>query len=369
MAQAEGVGRGARRSARREARLALLRIAGRARKPAPLPVGPPKRILIIRPDHLGDLVMAGPALAQLRRAFPDSRLTAWVNPAAEALWGAQPALDALLTCRFPGLGRAPAGGRLAPYRLALSEAKRLAHQYELAINLRYDFWWGAMAACWAGVPVAGYDVPECRPFLSLAVAYQPGRHEVEQNLGLAAAVAQALRGQPASPRDNRGGGPEYGVPIVEPRGELPTGAIAIHPGAGAAVKLWTEEGWAQVADALSAEGPILLTPGSAEEVRMAERIRSRMCQPASIVAALPLAELAGLYRRCRLVLGPDNGPLHLAEAVGTPSVVLFGPVDPAKFGPFRGGLAMAGGPPHQVVRLAWPCQPCGQLDYTEAEFK
>ncbi|HUZ76826.1 MAG TPA: glycosyltransferase family 9 protein, partial [Chloroflexota bacterium] len=327
----QGVGRGAKRSPRREARLALLRLAGRVRRPPPLPARLPRRILIVRPDQVGDLVMAGPALSQLRRAFPGSRLTAWVNPAAGSLWDVHPALDALFTCRFPGLGRAPTGQLLAPYRLAVSEATRLAHQYDLAINLRFDFWWGAMAACWAGVPVAGYDLPECRPFLSLGVAYQPARHEVEQNLNLVAAVAQALHGQAAGSPDCSEGGPAYGVPIVEPHGGVPAGAIAIHPGAGAAVKLWTEEGWAQVADALAAEGPILLTPGSAEEVAMAERIRGRMSQPASVVVALPLAELAGLYQRCRLVLGPDNGPLHLAEAVGTPTVVLFGPVDPAKF--------------------------------------
>ncbi|HEX6510684.1 MAG TPA: glycosyltransferase family 9 protein, partial [Chloroflexota bacterium] len=89
----------------------------------------------------------------------------------------------------------------------------------------------------------------------------------------------------------------------------------------------------------------------------------RMRQPPEVLESPALPELAAFYRRCRVVLGPDNGPLHLARSVGTPTVALFGPADPALFGPRPQQR-----PRHAVVRLPWRCIPCGRLDYSQAEL-
>ncbi|HEY8691821.1 MAG TPA: glycosyltransferase family 9 protein [Chloroflexota bacterium] len=319
--------------------------------PHPLPEQP-ARILVIRPDHLGDLILAAPALPALRALYPDAKLTAWLGPWGEPVWQHHPSLDAIESCPFPGFTRGAKPNPLAPYALAWEQARALRGRFDLAINLRFDFWWGAMAACWAGIPVAGYDVPECRPFLAKAVGYQPGLHETDQNLRLVEAVA----GRPAGPLELPRLWPEAELPP-----ELPTGAIAIHTGAGAEVKRWEEARWAAVADELAAEAPIALTAGSDAELAMAERIRSRMSRPALVVSGLSLAQLAAFYRRCRLVLGPDNGPLHVARSVGTPTVTLFGPSDPQLFGPRKAGR-------NEVLRLPWRCVPCGRLDYNPGEL-
>jgi heptosyltransferase-2/heptosyltransferase-3 len=321
------------------------------RKPGRLP-RQPRAILVIRPDHLGDLVLAAPAVAALRQAYPAARIAAWLGPWGEPVWRDHPALDTIETCPFPGFTRAAKPNPVQPYGLALREARRLRGRFDLAVNLRFDFWWGAMAACWAGIPTIGYDVPECRPFLSRAAAYRPGLHEAEQSLRLVEALTD--RPAPDAPVDLF---PDAGLPEG-----LPDGAIAIHPGAGAEVKLWTEDRWAAVGSELGAQAPIALTAGSPEELAMAERIAARMSSPGSVVHGLSLRQLAAFYRRCSLVIGPDNGPLHVARAVATPTVALFGPTNPAQFGPRHNPTE------HEVLRLPWRCIPCRRLDYTQAEL-
>jgi ADP-heptose:LPS heptosyltransferase len=365
---------------RRESRRLLLRAAGRAKPPPPLP-DHPRSILVIRPDHLGDLVLAAPALAPLRAAYPEAKLTAWLGPWGEPVWRHHPDLNGIETCPFPGFTRAPKGGLLAPYRLASSAATELYGRFDLAVNLRCDFWWGAMAACWAGIPVAGYDLPECRPFLSRAVPYEPGLHEIDQNLKL----VEAVTGMPAQP-----GEAVRLFPPTELPNYLPAGAIAIHAGAGAEVKLWDEARWAAVASALAEDAPVALTAGSPEEVNMAKRIRDAMNRPVTVVATaadrheqaamaeslrglaarpvtivhgLDLPQLAAFFASCRLVIGPDNGPIHVARAVGTPTLALFGPTNPAQFGPHPSNPGR-----HQVLRLPWRCIPCGRLDYNADEL-
>jgi heptosyltransferase-2/heptosyltransferase-3 len=72
-----------------------------------------------------------------------------------------------------------------------------------------------------------------------------------------------------------------------------------------------------------------------------------------------LGTLAAVYARCRLVIGPDSGPLHLASAVGTPTVHLFGPADANRFGPW------APAERHRIVTSGLPCAPCGRLHWPD----
>ena len=361
---------------RERLRLLMLRAWARAWRPRrkePLPSEPhPRRILVIRPDHLGDLLFTGPALRYLRAIYPEAEITALVGPWGRGVAERLPGLDGVLTCPFPGFSREPKGSPVAPYRLLWREAARL-RDFDLAIILRFDHWWGALLAHTAGIPHRwGYAIAECRPFLTRAIRYEPGHHEAEQNLRLLQGAC-GRQDVPLSSEDlalafavkeeerQFAGGYLAGQGIGD-HGRL----VAIHPGAGAPVKLWPAERYAQMADALADEfrAKIVIT-GSAGELGLAWKVAALMrANPVVAAGETSLGQLAALLGRCSLALGSDSGPLHLAVAMGTPTVHMYGPADPAKFGPW----APRDDARHIVLVSPMSCVPCERLDYGQEEL-
>ena len=107
---------------------------------------------------------------------------------------------------------------------------------------------------------------------------------------------------------------------------------------------------------------ILLTGGESERPITAAIAAALPEPPLDASGQTNLDQLAALLERCTLALGSDSGPLHLAVAVGTPTVHLYGPVSAAKFGPW-------GDPSrHVVLKTNWPCAPCNRLDWPAAEL-
>ncbi|MDQ2809222.1 MAG: glycosyltransferase family 9 protein [Chloroflexota bacterium] len=312
------------------------------------------RILILRPDHLGDLLLAGPALAALRAAFPAAHLTGLVGPWGRPIWQRLPSLDAVETLPFPGIVARPARP-WQPYTLLRAQARRLrAGGYDLAISLRFDYWWGALLAEQARIPVRwGYNLPAVAPFLTHAVPYQAGRHEVVQDLALVAALTAPE--SDTSLAASHPGTPPLAFPLTADERawaatQLPAGrVVAIHPGTNGSLKLWTLDGWAAVAAWLADQGYPVLFTGSAAEAPLVAAIRARLAPPAlaattDLTGQTSLGQLGALFAACTAVLGVDSGPLHIATAVGPPTVRLYGPSDEAIWGPW-GSPAR-----HRVVR-------------------
>jgi heptosyltransferase-2/heptosyltransferase-3 len=324
--------------------------------------------LLIRPDHLGDLLFVTPGLHALRDALPDARITLLVGPWNVNVVRDNPDVDAILTCAFPGFERRPKAGALAPYRLLADTARHLRGEgFDAALVLRFDHWWGAWLAAEAGIPTRiGYDLPETRPFLTEAVAYTSDRHEVLQNTRLLQALAPHISGEPGPTRfviseDDR----NWAEAWLQSQGASATRPLAaIHPGAGAAVKQWPPERWAAIAQHLIEQyGAQVLLTGSEAERSLVDAVKRALGPPVLDAAGqTSLGQLAALLARCHLALGSDSGPLHLAVAVGTPTIHLHGPVDAASFGPW--GAAGQ----HLVVQTPWPCAPCNRLDWSLQEF-
>ena len=349
-------------------RLLGLRAAGRALRGRSYSASSPEplRILVIRPDHIGDLLFATPALRLLRQRYPSAHLSVLVGQWAVDVLHHGVQVDEVLTCDFPWFNRRPSGWPLAPYVELVREARRVrAGGYHIAVNLRFDFWWGALLASLAGVPQRlGYNTPVCLPFLSQFEPYQPGRHEVEQNLRLVGALAHLV--DPEAPQPPLGGLEFHPTSGEEAEAEAVLSAlgvrpgellIAIHPGAGAAAKRWAVEGFAAVADALARQyGARVILTGSAGEWELTQEIIARSeTKPRSLASRTRLGQLASVFRRCRLAIGVDSGAMHLAVAVGTPTIHLYGPSDPVACGPY-------GDPErHQVITAGVPCSPCGRF--------
>jgi lipopolysaccharide heptosyltransferase II len=364
------------RTTRQRIRLLLLRLTPYLTWPLKLRRSDPfirspsvDRILLIRPDHLGDLLFTTPAIQLLREAFPQAHITYLVGPWSKAVIENNPNIDEIALCPFPGFTRQKKRSVFEPYVTLLQYAKQLRQKgFDLAIVLRFDHWWGALLAYLAGIPRrVGYDIAEVRPFLTDIVSYYPNRHEVEQNLALMEWVMgnklQVTRTLPEFnlTAEDEGFADDYLTGHGVENGDL---LICIHPGAGAPVKLWKNVAWAQVADTLAQQhGAQVILTGSAEEAPLCRAIAEQMItKPIVAAGETSLGELATIMARCRLVLGMDSGPLHLAVAMGTPTVHLFGPVDSRAFGPW-------GDPAHHIVVTSeMDCIPCNRLDYAPQEL-
>jgi len=323
---------------------------------------PAPRILLVRPDHLGDLILAGPSGRLLHAALPNSAVDWLVGP-----WGADVvrrsgAEHEILTCPFPGFTRRPKASPWSPYSLLAVEARSLrARRYDAALILRPDHWWGALLVAAAGIPVRiGFGVSEAEPFLTHALPAPEATHAVEANVALARLAAELLGSSALEIAS-----PSPGVVVTADERAWATATvgrgtgplIALHPGSGAAVKNWLPHRWSGVlAKLMDATGARVVLTGSRAEVPLVERIASTLePRPLALIGHTSLGQLAALFEHCDLVLGGDSGPLHLAAAMGTPTVRLYGPTPTAVFGPW-------GDPARQrPIQAALPCEPCGSF--------
>jgi len=334
---------------------------------ATLPITPTnkpnlERILLIRPDHLGDVLLTTPAIRALRHANPNAEIHTLVGPWSADVIASYAEIDQVLTLPFPGFSRNPKKSWRSPYEIAINMSRHLRRiNYTSAVILRPDHWWGAMIAKLAGIPERiGYNHPDVSPFLTIKLKLQQ-QHTVIQNLRLVESWTGKLNPEqttysfPVETIDQayvEGYLAEWGIKSNQP-------IFCIHPGTGTWVKHWQEEKWSNVADILTEQldAQVIFT-GSANELPLVRRITSHMKQPAIImVGDTRIGQLAALFKRARVVLGPDSGPLHLAVAVATPTVALFGPADPIEFGSW-------GAPnKHFILTSDIACRPCRVLDW------
>ncbi|MBI2953453.1 MAG: glycosyltransferase family 9 protein [Chloroflexi bacterium] len=353
---------------KRSARNWLLRLVPLiVRRGAQRQRGKINRVLLIRPDHIGDILFTTPALRLLRSQLPDARITFLLGPWARAVLENNKNVDELIVYEFPWFSRRRKASPLEPYAVLLRLARSLQYySFDTVINLRFDFWWGALAAYLAGIPRRiGYDIVACRPFLTDRLPYVPGRHEVEQNIGL---IEQSLGLAPARWLPDRVGldfvvteaDEKFAADYLAAKGIRDTDRlIALHPGSGSPTKLWGADRFAEMGQHLvSAYGCVLLLTGSAMERGLAMSIANRVAGKAIVTAGdTTLGQFAAILRRCVLAIGVDSGGMHLAASVGTPTVHLFGPSDHRLFGPWGDGRR------HTVVRANLACSPCGRFDF------
>ena len=369
--------------------LLLVRVLGApgawaATKRAKQPLSTAPRILLIRPDHLGDLVLTTPVLHALKQHVPNAQITMMVGPWSSEIVARHPDIDHIQTCPFPGFQRVPQKA-LAPYVLLMTVAKQLRRsQYDLAINLRPDFWWGAALVYLARIPRRiGYALEPGKPFLTETLPFHSPEHATVSNLRLVSAALEVLGHAPLEKPYSPERYPLQFIPSEEEQNRVTkrlsnegidaeTPFVVIHPGTGAAVKLWRTEAWARCADTLtkSTLWPVplhIILTGSGNERPMLEEIARDMASSAIIVTDATVGQLAALLGRAQLVLAVDNGPAHIAVAQGTPTVELFGPTDYRIFGPW--------GAEEKHVVLAstrrcptCPAIPCGRLDFSSEEL-
>ncbi len=314
-------------------------------------VPPPRRILVIRLDRLGDVILSTPVLTALRRHVPHAFLAMMVRPLCRDVIEGHPAIDEAILYEKDGIHRSP----LATARFARS-LRRLEFDTALVLHPSNRSHWIPFLA---GIPVRiGYNRKQ--PWLlthRLPHRKQEGaKHEAAYALDMLEIFG--IRGEPPRPS----------IPIqaqaverVEARlreaGVAPSARlVAIHPSASCVSKRWMPERFAAVAERLAAEdGVRICLVAGADDARHAQAVAAAMRAPAlNLAGQLSVAELAALLQRCALLLSNDSGPVHVAAAVGTPVVDIFGRnqagLSPQRWGPLGEG--------HVVLHKEVGCVTC-----------
>jgi heptosyltransferase-2 len=310
----------------------LARGLGRRRSlpPAPTLVG---RILALRTDRLGDMALTTGALIDLKAHFTHARITVLAPPAPLALLEHHPAVDRLV----PLTGR-----RLPP---------ELAGRFDMAIDFTPDErLLGARLAAQSRAPWrlgfarAGREVH----FTLRGPGALPARHLVEMHRELLTAAGVTAPGaEPtlvvAPPERAAALARLAALGAAAPR-------VLVHPGAQERTQRWAPERYAETIARLTerAGASCIVAAGPGEDA-LSGRIAG-LTPDALALGTLSVRELMAVTSVCDLFIGNNSGPLHVATALGIPTVSIMGPTDPRRFAP-RGAAP-------RILRLELPCSPC-----------
>jgi len=309
------------------------------------------RIAIVKLSSLGDVIHAFPLASTLRRAYPTAHLT-WIVEAREyAVLRDHPDLDQVLpvdTRLWRRLIRRPAGVRVVWNKLRRVHARIRASRFDVALDAQGLIKSGLLTA-YTGAPVRiGFSPGWCGEwpnalFTNRHVSPPPEAvHVVEQYL----ALLKPLGVSETDPEFRIGSRPEAERRMEEFLGEQGIKRhdtlVALNPGASRENKRWPLAHMRELADRLGAEpGVRVLLLWGPDEIHMARQIRDGLSVKAILAPPTDLDELAALLRRADLLVANDTGPLHLAAALGTPCLGLYGPT-PARrnrpYGPKCRGL-------------------------------
>ena len=210
----------------------------------------------------------------------------------------------------------------------------------------------------SGAPIrVGYASGGGGSLLTRLGTYDPALHVSENARRLVATAAPATR-PPAPPRPDAGSRRRpnnwRASTVCSPGAPRPL--IGVHVSGGRQSKQWHLDRFAAVARAVAAAsgGTIVLT-GSAADRAMVDDVRAQLAGTPvrALAGVLDLPDTAALVSRVDVMITGDTGPMHLAAAMGAPVVALFGPSDPARYGP----RARA----ERILRVQLPCSPCGQV--------
>jgi len=313
-------------------------------------------ILIVKLSAIGDVIHTLPSLAALRRCYPQAHISWVVEEAASDLLADHPMLDRVLVSRRKRWVRDLKEGRHRAAVLKESAAFLRAlrdRPYDLVIDFHGLFKSAVLVLLSRGRRRLGYDSLQEGSGLVLneKIPEDMAKHAVERYLDFARHLG-CETSKPEFPIALQEAHFRHVSELLNAKAvDTARGFVAVSPVAYWETKLWDEAKFAAVCDRIVKELglPVVFT-GESPEGPIA-RIRSLMAAPsASAAGETSLRELAALYTKASVLLTTDSGPMHLAAAVGTPVVALFGPTSPERTGPYGEG--------HVVIRKDMDCSPC-----------
>ncbi len=334
--------------------------------PDAVPLAAIRRVLVTKLRHHGDVLLASPVFAALQRAAPHVSIDALVYAETAPMLEGHPAIARILTIdrqwKAQGLRAQIAGERAlmislrsAPYELlihltehprGLKLSRALAPRYAVTRERRD----GESAWLWRRYFTHFYKLPRNTPRHAVEtnldalrrIGVQPGETDKQLVLVPAAAARARIDG------------------LMREHGLRPQGFVHAHPGSRWFFKCWPARDNAALFDRLAADGHTIVVTGApdARERAFTAEILAAV-SPATrerivdLTGTLSLPELAALVAQARVFVGVDSAPMHIAAAMHTPTVALFGPSGEHEWGPWQVAARVVASDRH-------PCRPCGQ---------
>jgi ADP-heptose:LPS heptosyltransferase len=322
------------------------------------------RILVVRLASLGDLLITTPALRALRTTFPDAHIGVLTTPSSAPALRGLDTYDEVITFDKFAFDRPTDALHSLPAALGLAAELRAGNWQTLVLlhHLTTPFGIAKYAALSLGSGArrrVGLDNGRGKWFLTES-AVDRGfgfRHEVDYCLDVVAMLGARHPGQPRlelciAPDDDGWAAARWSERQL---GE----AVLLVPGSGAfsRARRWASERFVEVGRALLERHgltPLVLSGLDPDEQALARQVASDIGPAARIAPPAPGPQALGaMIRRCRLVVANDGGSVHVATAVGTPVVAIYGPSNARAWGPYP-----PRDPHNQVVRETLACSPC-----------
>ncbi len=306
-----------------------------------------RRILIYKLDHLGDVLLATPALRAIRHRFPDAEIRIVVGEWSRVVLENNPNIDGIVIYNSKEFAR----GHYKAHRLSDLRRSLGTWKPDLAIGLRDD-WQTLRHAAFSGAHLVNRGMVHLREWIERKQHNRPSSHELDRLW----AILRPLDIEPGAVErleyvvtdDERKAAAEFTLAhgIESP-------FAIVHAGTSIKLKEWSLERFAEAARHIMAHhGLQIVLIGSPDEVRRSAQLAELIHDigPINISGLLNLRETAALMERSELYLGSDGGAMHVASALGIPTVGLFGPGSYHIFRPVGRHAA--------AISHLFPCSPC-----------
>lgn len=314
------------------------------------------RVLLVRLSSLGDVAATLPAAHAVRAAWPRAHLAWAVDPSSEALLRGNTALDEVLV--FPR--RAGWG---APRALSRFLSVLRSGRFEIAIDLHGNLRSGLVARLSGARRRVGYGAGlgrEGNRFLLTETALPPpgALHRSDRMFAVLGALGIPRYDGPLWLPDDPAAAGEVETFLAA---RLPAGVpwVLLNPGASRKgdYKRWSPDRYVELAGRLRADGVAVVVHCGPDEGGLADRLSRALAALGDPAVVIPrgwrLDHLLALLRRTALLVSADTAPVVIADALGTPCVALYGPKDPAVYGPRRARV--------ETLYARVPCSPCRNL--------
>ncbi len=293
-----------------------------------------KKILIVRTDRIGDVVLSTPVINAARKAYPQSRIAVMVRPYTKDIVIGNLYLDEVIVYDKYGIHK----NWLSTLKFALDLRKK---RFDLALILHPTNRVHIITFL-AGIPLRiGYK-KKCGFLLTHSIEdkkHLGQKHELDYNFDLAGLagikMVDRILSMPLAEQDK-----EFAGDVLRKNGfNSDDSLIIIHPGSSCPSKRWPPERFALLSDKINQLDKVkVVVVGGPDDKAIAEKICSCASLPiVNLCGQLELKKLAALIKFSRLFITNDNGPMHIASAVGTPVIAIFGRnqpgLSPRRWGP------------------------------------